>query len=175
MQLFKYILDCEKKSLLTFLHNHSIVFYIPVIWQEHDTEQGWKKTFSGQVEVKNITECVLILFQKGYCYYCMTKPVVMINNVLEAIVVSMLHCEPSSNEYIKLLLYTTGDSTLRFLSQIQSLKRICVYAFTCRVFFNRIEIWRAHAHGTLNCDLPRTSKMKFGRKKPKMNALFVCV
>ena len=36
-----------KKSLLTFLHNHSIVFYIPVIWQEHDTEQGWKK-ISGQ-------------------------------------------------------------------------------------------------------------------------------
>ena len=50
------------------------------------------------MEVKNITECVSILFQIGYCYYCMTKMVVMIYNVMEYIA-SVLKCEPHMKEY----------------------------------------------------------------------------
>ena len=55
----------------------------------------------------------------------MTKPVVMIYNVLESV---PCNCEPHiSNEYS----YTTGGSTLHFVAHNILLTHVCAYAYLC--------------------------------------------
>ena len=97
-RILKKILIEVEYVLFMILRNRShCIFYHPwFIWQKHDTEQETKKTFSGQCSNRtnndgskkisqNMWVCLFILIQKGYCYHCMTKPVVAIYNVSKTI------------------------------------------------------------------------------------------
>ena len=125
---------------ILFLAQSSHCFPYPCfIWQEHDTEQGWKKTFSGQVcgcKIKNITEneCFNFISKRILLLLrCMTKPVVMINNVLEAqsscvraFCTRKVHA--SSNEY-NALLYI--PSVIQLFCMVFFCRKACTILITC--------------------------------------------
>ena len=90
--------------------------------------------------------CLFILIQKGYCYRCMTKPVVAIYNVSKTIVCVCFLSEPHSNEYgIRLL--NTDDSTM-FFCLIYN-RKLSVYHFVCaRIFFRVVFSSNGQKHHT---------------------------
>ena len=124
--------------------------------------------------------CLFILIQKGYCYHCMTKPVVAIYNVSKTIVCVCFLSEPHSNEYgIRLL--NTDDSTTFFVQYtivncLCTTLCMCARIFPCRVFFKRTETSSTHILTSV-IKLPNCLELvqnKFCRKKSKMNVLVEC-